>query len=330
MSNGFVLGKFMPPHEGHRILCEVARARVDRLTILVCSLPDDPIPGALRWSWMKEMFPTCHVIHHDAVVPQLPEDDPDFWPIWREIVRTVHPEPIDYVFASEGYGARLANEVGATFHPIDPERVLAPVSGTAVRADPFGHWEFLPPPVKSHYARTICLHGPESVGKSVLATQLAAHLNTVLVPEFGRTWCEVHGVDLSMTDLLVIGKTQDAMTQVAKRRCHGWLVMDTDPLMTAVWADMMIGARAPWFGEWSNCADLYLLLDIDLPFIDDGLRLYGSDSERRRFFDLCQEELIRRGVNWRLIGGEGPDRLDNALRAIADAFGTALPILRSY
>ena len=322
MTRGFILGKFMPPHEGHRLLCEVARARVDQLTILVCSLPDDPIPGALRHAWMRELFPDCRVLHHDAVVPQAPEDDPDFWPIWRGIARAAHPEPIDYVFASEAYGARLATELGAVFHPVDPDRSIVPVSGTAVRADPYGHWPFLPPPVRAHHARRICLHGPESVGKSALAGQLAAHLRTVQVPEFGRTWCATHGTDLTMDGLLVIGRTQHAMAQAAARRCNGWLVLDTDPLMTAVWADMMLGRRDPWFGAWQDMADLYLLLDIDLPFIDDGLRLYGAADARRRFFDLCQAELERRGVRWRLVRGAGQARFDNALAAIRDVFGT--------
>jgi len=326
VTRGFVLGKFMPPHEGHRMLCEVARARVDQLTILVCSLPDDPISGTLRHGWMQALFPDCRVLHHATVVPQAPEEHADFWPIWRGIVRAAHPEPIDWLFASEDYGARLAAEIGAAYHPVDPERLMVPVSGTAVRADPYGHWDVLPPPVRAHHARRICLHGPESVGKSVLAGQLAAHLRTLQVPEFGRTWCEVHGADCTMDDLLAIGRTQDAMARAAAERCRGWLVLDTDPLMTAVWADMMLGRRDPWFDSWADEADLYLLLDIDLPFVDDGLRLYGAPEARQRFFDLCRAELERRGVRWRLIRGQGSARLAGALAAIAEAFGSAEPI----
>ena len=108
MTRGFVLGKFMPPHEGHVLLCDTARRLVDELTILVCWLPDDPIPGPLRLAWMRELFPTCRVIGHDAPVPQQPADHPDFWPIWRGIVKAAHPEPIDRVFAGQDYGMRLA------------------------------------------------------------------------------------------------------------------------------------------------------------------------------------------------------------------------------
>ena len=85
----------------------------------------------------------------------------------------------------------------------------------------------------------------------------------------------------------------------------------------------MLGARDPWFAAWDQPADLYLLLDIDLPFVDDGLRLYGGVAERRRFFDLCREELERRGVVWRLVSGTGSARLDTALAAIEDVLGEA-------
>ena len=57
MTRGFVLGRFMPPHAGHVHLCETARRLVDRLTILVCWQPDDPVPGPLRLQWMRELFP---------------------------------------------------------------------------------------------------------------------------------------------------------------------------------------------------------------------------------------------------------------------------------
>jgi NadR type nicotinamide-nucleotide adenylyltransferase len=285
----------------------------------VCWLPDDPVPGPLRLGWMRELFPDARVIGHDAVVPQAPGEHPDFWPIWREIVRAAHPEPIDLVFASESYGARLAAELGTRWRPIDPGREAAAISATAIRAEPWAHWGALPPPVRGHYARTICLHGPESVGKTTLARELADHFDTLLMPEYGRTWCEAFGTDLVMDDLLAIARTHVAMTDSLKRRCNRRLIADTDPLMTAVWADMLFDARDPWFDAWDGPADLYLLLDIDMPWVDDGTRLFGTTEARRRFFDLSRAELERRGVPWALVGGSGAARLDNALAAIEAA-----------
>ena len=167
--------------------------------------------------------------------------------------------------------------------------------------------------------RTICLHGPESTGKSTLIDQLARHFDTMFVPEYGRTFAERRGTDFTMADLVQIADTHDAMTQSALASGADPLFLDTDPLMTAVWGDMLFGQRDPWFDQWTGVADLYLLLDIDLPWVDDGTRMFGSAIERRRFFDLSKAELERRGVAWALVGGQGDDRLANALAAIASA-----------
>ena len=319
MTRGFLLGKFMPPHAGHVALVETAQALVDELTVLVCWLPDDPIPGPLRLAWMRELFPKARVVGHGAIAPQTPEQDPDFWPIWRAIVSAAHPEPIDQLFASEQYGARLAQEVGARFAVIDPSRSGVPISASAIRADPAGNWRYLPPPVRPYYAKTICLHGPESTGKTTLAPLLARHFDTLFVPEYGRTYCEEYGLSLTMDDLVTIGRTHAAMTRALLRQCNQRLILDTDPMMTAAWADMLFETRDPWFDAFQDTADLYLLLDIDLPWIDDGTRFFGDDDRRRRFFELSRTELDRRGLNYRIIGGPPEKRFARALEAIAEA-----------
>ena len=167
----------------------------------------------------------------------------------------------------------------------------------------------------------ICLHGPESVGKSMLTQALADHFGAQAVAEYGRDYCEIHGTDLTMADLVEIGRVQTDLIAQAADRAERCVIADTDALMTAVWADMMLGARDPWFGRWDEPADLYLLLDIDLPFSRDDLRIYGGDEERQRFFDLCRAELVARGVRWRLVSGLGEARLANALKAIEGTIG---------
>ena len=164
--------------------------------------------------------------------------------------------------------------------------------------------------------KRICLHGPESTGKSTLGTRLAAHLGCEVVPEYGRAYCEAHGTDIGMAELVHIAEQQDAMNRAAAAREGDVVLFDTDPLITAVWAQMMFGQRDPWFDSFTAYADLYLLLDIDLPFVDDGLRVYSSPEQRQRFFDLCKAELENRGVRYALIRGEGEARFHAALAAI--------------
>ena len=167
--------------------------------------------------------------------------------------------------------------------------------------------------------RTICLHGPESTGKTTLVSLLARRLGGAVIDEYGRTFAEQHGIDFTMADLVTIARTHDRMTRAARTGGLDPLLLDTDPLMTAVWADMLFGTRDPWFDTWTGTADLYLLLDIDLPWVEDGTRMFGTPPARARFFNLSRAELERRGLRWALVGGVGDARLGNALEAIAAA-----------
>ncbi|KQS04367.1 N-acetylglucosamine-6-phosphate isomerase [Sphingomonas sp. Leaf357] len=167
--------------------------------------------------------------------------------------------------------------------------------------------------------RTICLHGPESTGKSTLAPRLARALGGAVVDEYGRTFAEANGLDFTMADLVRIAETHDGITRALAAGGIDPLILDTDPLMTAVWADMLFGHRDPWFDTWQGTADLYLLLDIDLPWVEDGTRMFGSVEDRQRFFDLSRAELERRGVRWALVGGQGDGRFANALAAVEAA-----------
>jgi HTH-type transcriptional regulator, transcriptional repressor of NAD biosynthesis genes len=320
-TRGFLLGKFLPPHQGHVFLGQFARHHCDELTILVCSLVRDPVPGALRFAWMRELFPDCRVIHLAEEVPQEPAEHPDFWPIWRKIVTAAHPEPIDYVFASEPYGAQLAAELGARFVPVDPPRTTVPVSGRDIIADPFAHWDFLPAPVRPYFTKSVCLFGPESTGKSMLARRLARRFDTIAVPEYARIYTDVFGTECPPEAFLAIAQGHLAATVAASRQARRILVLDTDPVLTAVWSDMLQGRRDPWF-ETAPAADLYLLTNIDVPWIDDGTRYFPDAGRRAEFFARCQAELDRRGLRYVTLSGDWEMRAAAAERAVLAAFPT--------
>lgn len=316
MRRGFVLGKFLPPHLGHRFLCRTAAGLCDELTVLVCSLPDDPIPGELRHVWMRQMLPGVRVLHHDRIVPQEPKDHPDFWPIWRGITREAMGGRVDVVFGSEPYVHRLADEVGAQACLIDPERLAFPTSGTAVRADPAGQWPFLPPEVRPYFQRRVVLVGAESVGKSTLARELATALQTLYVPEYGRVH-DAHRMPGPWTeaDFATIAAGHRAMRQAIAQDAGPVLIEDTDPFLTGIWQGFLTGSRpasAP-----PDLGDLYLVLDIDRPWVDDGTRYQGDPAARAGFQAELLAELDRFGARKVVIRGSWAERRSQALAAIA-------------
>ena len=319
MTRGIVVGRFLPLHAGHVALIRTARALVDHLTIVLCYQPGDAIEGARRLQWMLEMFPSTRIVGIEAPSPRDAAGFAAGIERLRAEIADLHRDPIDRLIASTRDQSALADALGTRFVLIDPDHRAVPVISAHLRANLGDNWRFLPPAVRPAYARTICLHGPESTGKTTLAPLLAHHFETLFVPEYGRTYCEQYGLSLDMDDLVTIGRTHAAMTQALLRQCNQRLILDTDPLMTAAWADMLFETRDPWFDAFEDTADLYLLLDIDLPWVDDGTRFFGEDDRRRRFFDLSRAELDRRGLNYRIIGGPPEERLARALEAIAEA-----------
>lgn len=159
----------------------------------------------------------------------------------------------------------------------------------------------------------LCFHGAESTGKSVLADKLSRELGVPWVPEYGRAYCEEHGTDLTMADLLAIAEGQHAATEAASAAGPPLLLLDTDQLMTAAWAEMLFGQVPDALLAYPK-ADLYLLFSADVPWVEDGTRLFGQTPERTRFAQLAEDMLVRADVPWRRIGGNWTER-EAAVRA---------------
>ena len=149
-----------------------------------------------------------------------------------------------------------------------------------------------------------------------MARQLAAHYNAPFVPEYGRTYCEAYGTDLVPEDLVRIMNGHVDLTEETRNGAGAVFFSDTDPLMTAAWQMMMFGERSKELDAFTNIGDLYLLLEDDLPWIDDGLRVHGSEEERALFQRLSKEELDRRNVPYVTITGEGELRKRMAIAVV--------------
>jgi HTH-type transcriptional repressor of NAD biosynthesis genes len=314
-----VLGKFLPPHAGHVYLCEFARRMVDQLTIVVGTLQHEPIAGDQRVAWMRELFPGDHVVHLTDENPQDPSEHPDFWAIWRASLERVLPARPDVVFASETYGQQLAEVLGARFVPVDPARAAIPVSGTAIRADPMRHWEHLPRCVRPHFVRRVSVVGPESTGKTTLAKRLAERFRTAWVPEWARSVLEHRGGSLRGLDWSEIVRGQVASEEALARDANRLLVCDTDPIVTPIWAETLLGACPPGLADDAAPHGRYaltLLTDADVPWVADVVRYrpQGGAAFRAR----CEEELRRAERRYVVLRGGWEEREAHAVRLLEE------------
>ncbi|MGH9942744.1 MAG: AAA family ATPase [Pyrinomonadaceae bacterium] len=306
---GLIVGKFYPPHRGHKYLIDSARARVDELWVIVCSKPEHVPSGELRAAWLREIHPDVRVV---LINDKLDADDSRVWA--ENSIRWLGFAP-EVVFTSEDYGERFAHYLGSEHVLVDQARAAVPISGTRVRADPFGCWEFLEPPVRAFYAKRVCLVGAESTGKSTLARALARRFHTVWAPEYGREYSELKlaadgAYHWTAEDFAHIAQTQCALEDAAARHADKVLICDTDAFATAVWHRRYLGRRSAEveaIAASHRRPDLYLLTDIDTPFVQDGTR--DGELIRDWMHQTFIEELTAQGRPFRRLTGSFRERL---------------------
>lgn len=170
--------------------------------------------------------------------------------------------------------------------------------------------------------KRICFHGAESTGKSVLAEKLAAELGLPWVPEYGREYAETVGTEFAMVDLLAIAHGHEARVQQIEASGVPLAILDTDPLMTAAWAEMLFGTVPPELMAYPK-ADLYLLFEPDVPWVEDGTRFFGSPADRARFAALAEAMLVRADVPFQRVGGTWTQREAQVRQVLA---GLQVPI----
>ena len=167
--------------------------------------------------------------------------------------------------------------------------------------------------------RKIVLFGPESTGKTTLAAQLAAHYRTVWVPEFSRFYQEQQGAAPGLSDVLPIAEGQLRWEAEARSGANGLLICDTDILETKVYSEAYNGTAPPALLREveAHLGDFYLLADIDLPWVPDGIR--DRPDAREEMYHRFRQELQGRRLPFAAISGNPRERLERSVQAI-DAF----------
>lgn len=311
MTLGFVVGKFYPPHRGHRHLIQTARRGCDRLVVLLPHHPSQKIPGELRQAWLQEIHPDCEI----HLVPDELDEAPEPWA--RFTLQHLGRAP-DVVFSSEDYGPPFAAAMGCRHVMVDRDRAAFPISGTAVRTAPLDHLDWLEPCVRAWFVRRVVLIGAESTGKTTLAQALARHYGTGWVPEVGREYWEakireglpcgrfpswaadaegaadadgepveaevdrpMHGgsgdaptAELSSAEFRYIAAEQQRRENAAARTANRVLICDTNGFATGTWHERYRGRRDAEVDAIGarDRVHLYLLAEPDFPFVQDGWR----------------------------------------------------------
>jgi NadR type nicotinamide-nucleotide adenylyltransferase len=162
----------------------------------------------------------------------------------------------------------------------------------------------------------VVLTGSESTGKTTLASRLAAHYGVRYVPEFVRDYAASKDGALDFNDHGPIARGQIALEDAAIARGESLVVQDTDLLSTVVYCDHYFGRCPPWIinAARERRPDLYLLCEIDLPWIADGIRDRGHLREDMQ--TLFRVAVRASHAPYVAIEGDAEQRLAKAIDAI--------------
>ena len=149
----------------------------------------------------------------------------------------------------------------------------------------------------------VCVTGPESTGKTTLAARIAKRFDSEWVPEASRAYAERKGAPLTADDVTPIAREH---VRVADERARGaklLLSLDTDLLSTVIYSRHYYGRTPRWIegAERVRRSHLYLLCDVDVPWLPDGVR--DRPANRAEMFSTFEGALQRRRLPYVVVRG---------------------------
>ena len=327
---GLTVGKFMPPHIGHKLMIDFGSIMYDEMVVIVGGEETDEIPVSKRVEWLEEHYAGTNVriekffdtidIGTDEVDEHGTVTNDTFWKLWTAVFRHYAPNATHFV-SSDWYGKRAAHDLGIEWVPVDLDRETFPISATAIREDPMQHWEYILPEAKGLYMKSVAVVGPESCGKSTLTKLLAEKFRTVGVPEFGRTLSFAKNNKLTEDDFDTIVNGQMALTIASAIHMNRIIFSDTEAYTTYLFGKIYLNKNLTHIKDFaiSQQFDLYLLLAPTVNWVDDGLRVVPEDDARWKFFNDLKDFLEENNKPFIIIdAGDFGERRLEAVLAVND------------
>lgn len=168
----------------------------------------------------------------------------------------------------------------------------------------------------------IAVVGPESTGKSTMSEYLAKHYHTVWVPEYARGYCEKLTAPPTIEDEVNMFRGQLALEKELLPQANRILICDTTFITVKIWSDAFFAYTPQEVLDElpQHPYNLYLLLNIDLPWQDDPLRDFPN--QREHFMNVWHQELQALNARYVVVSGSDESRYNNAVAAIDEFLRT--------
>ena len=159
----------------------------------------------------------------------------------------------------------------------------------------------------------IAISGPESCGKSTLASALGEYFKTEFIQEYARTYLSEKKTNYTRDDLDLIAEGQFNSIIANQNKI---VISDTDFVVLKVWSEDKFNTCSNKINSLvsQNRFDLHILCSPDIPWQDDPLR--ENPNNRHELFEKYLEVLERYNKDYIIISGNHNDRLKKSITAI--------------
>lgn len=329
---GMYGGAFCPLHLGHLTCMIKAAALCERLYIVISyrNHPSDiDVKVKIRWVYqLTKHLGNIEILTLEDTLDNKEDYTEEYWQQDCVYVKQQIGTRIDVVFCGNDY------DEGSFWNQCyqESELIIFPRSqynSTAIREDIYGHWDWMPQIVRSHFVKKVLLIGGESVGKSTLTINLAHCYNTNYLEEVGRELSELSGTDIYMqsedfTRILLEHKAKELRLLSQSNKI---LFEDTDCLITRFFMEFLEDEKLKDNANLAeaiarlNSYDLILFLEPDVTWVQDGDRSEVMAADRVKYSNQIKELYKKMGFSFKIISGNYVERFEQAVELVDELLG---------
>jgi HTH-type transcriptional repressor of NAD biosynthesis genes len=197
--------------------------------------------------------------------------------VWSDYIMKILPD-VNIIFTSEKYGEYCAEYMNIEHMYFDTKREKIPISSSQIKSNVIKNFDYIVDCSKPYFVKKICVCGSESTGKTTLCKYLANYFKTNYVDECARDIVSnTYECTEETLQQIILARANDMKEKI--KHSNRLIFSDTDLYTTLSYSKYLFNKDLivpEWIVEL-NKFDLYLFLEHDAPYIQDGTRVSYED-----------------------------------------------------